>query len=510
MTTTVPLAADPTNPTPGFWLTVDLLRSSTSPGTAGLKGLIVSPRATGIGDITDDTEIRAVFSEDDVKTAAGRCLGYFAYKALFANDNGGPLVDLVCPAESAGAVATNTLTFAGAPTTNMTFRVWISGIPILVSWLVGEAVSDARDAAVLAVNQKVDEIFCVASAGVSGVTDLDANTKGPAGNDITLRTEIVEGAGGTCTAGGANFTSGATEPDFTTVLSTVEGQEYDFILICSSNADAQSATTSNVSRTEDHMDSLKSGRNAKLQQAHVGSSGTIAQAKTGAIACNSEYMTHFCVENAESLPCELAGADLGDRMKRRRKEKNANRCFEELAYIRGAADKVTNNPTDAEGKDALTNGVSLGGYTANGTLVLLRSVTMRSQDAGGNPDRRCFDTSEVDAIFELGKDLRTYLPQTFFTSGSQVKVMRNVTEDEEAPPEGVVEERDIKAAISKRIRDYWVPKGVIDGPAFEAADEAGEFIVRVNPSDENQVDAFIPAKALKVFAKLGVYLAKTG
>jgi phage tail sheath gpL-like len=512
MTATLPLAADPTDPTPGFWLTIDLLRSSTSPGTSQLKCCILSPRATGQGDITDDTEIRPVYSADDVKTAAGRCLGYFAYKALFDNDPDGPVVDLVCPTEATGDTAAGTLTFAAAPTSNMVFRIWIMGHPILTTWDVGEAVTDERDTAVDAINQYVDDLFCVASAGTGGVVDLDANSAGVAGNDVRIRVEVVSGAGGTCTAGAATLTLGTTEPDFTTALSTIEGKEYDYILPCLSNAEAQSASTTNQSRVEDHINSLKSGRNAKLQQAHIASSGTFAQAITGSVGCNSEYMTHLCFENSEDLPCEIAGADCGDRMFRRGREKNANRCLEQLAYLRGAADKVANDPSPTESKAALNAGVSVGGYTANGDPLLLRSVTTHSQDAGGNPDKRCFDTNEPDAIFEVGKDMRSYIPQTFFTSGSQVKIARDVVDGSGVgyPPKGVVEERDVKSAITKRIRDYWVPEGVVDGVEFDASDEAGEFIVRVNDSDETQVDVFMPAKPFKILSKIGMYLAKVG
>jgi phage tail sheath gpL-like len=507
---TVPVAADPTSSTPGFWLTIDLLRSETSPGIAGLTGLLLSPRQTGEGDITDDTEIREVYSKEDVKTAAGRCLGYYAIQAILANDPKAKL-ELICPAESGGSAASNTLTFAGAPTSDMTFEVDISGHPILLSWKVGEALTDARDNAFPKINQYVDKIFCVAAAGTGGVVDLDANSKGPAGNDITLRVKVISGAGGTLTAGSANFTGGATEPDFTTALETAEVKEYDFILPCISNAEAQSASTSNQSRVEDHMDGLKTGRNAKLQQAHIGSSGTFALAKVGAIGRNSEIMSHLCFENAEDLPCEIAGADMGDRMARRRKEKNANRCLTKLKWLRGAADKVANDPTTAESDDALDNGVSAGGYTANGEVLLLRSVTCHSQDDDGNPDKRIFDTNEVDAIYELGKDLRTYLPQQFLSSGSQVKITKDIPANEEADtPEGVVEERDVKAAVTKRIRDYFVPKGVIDGVEFEKAVENGAFIVKVNDGDEKQVDIFIPAEPYKILAKMGVYLAKTG
>src|SRR5690606_5171501 len=107
-----PLAVDVSNPSPGLYLTVDLLRGATSPGAAGVRALIISPPQTGEGDITVGTEIRPVFSREDVERAIGRGPGYYAYQALIANDPQA-LVDLIACAESAGAAATNTLTFTG-------------------------------------------------------------------------------------------------------------------------------------------------------------------------------------------------------------------------------------------------------------------------------------------------------------------------------------------------------------------------------------------------------------
>jgi hypothetical protein len=51
---------------------------------------------------------------------------------------------------------------------------------------------------------------------------------------------------------------------------------------------------------------------------------------------------------------------------------------------------------------------------------------------------------------------------------------------------------------------------VINGVHFDEQVTSGKLIVKVNATDETQVDIFIPAKPFKNLAKLGVYLAKDG
>lgn len=502
-----PLAVSPSMPVPGLWLTVDLLRGSASPGALGLKAVIFAPKNTTGGDIVAGTEIRTLGSADDAKTAAGAgSLPHLIYKALFANDSQAQ-VDLVCPAESVGAAAAGTFTFSGAPTSNMTIRLFIHGRSIDIPWNVGETTTQIRDKAFPLINQKTDDLHVTASAGAAGVVNLTAKAKGPHGNDIAIRTKVIAGAGGACAASGAFLTGGTTEPDFTTALSTIAGREYDYIAVGISNAEAQSnGGSTNQARVVTHINTYNNGLNAKLQQCVLASTGSIASAKVGAIGRNSVVAEHVSWTNAESLPCEFSGAEIGDRMRRRRLNPNSNRIGTKLKALYGSADPVGDDPTITEAQDSLDNGVTIGGYTANGELVLIRPITTHSQDSSGNPDKRCFDVNEVDAMYDYAKDLRSALPQEFGTA----KITKNRVEGDEELPEGVVEERDVSTFIVDRTLNFWVPKGVIDGTDFRAAVAGGQLIVQVNASDPTQVDVFIPAKPFKILAKIGLYLGKVG
>lgn len=503
------IAVDPSTKVPGCYLAVQLLRGASSPGAQGLRMLLVSPPQTGIGDQVADTEIRKVFSKEDIQQAQGRSLAYYAFQAVFANDPNA-VVELISATESTGGAAAGTVTFGAAPTADETWEIEISGIPFQVSRRVGDAVTVARDACVVAGNKNVAKFFAVLSAGSGGVANITANSKGPAGNDVKIRVRRLAGAGGTCVLSGAALSGGTTEPDFTTAYATALQKEYDYIIPCVSNAEAVLAGTGNVSRLMAQIDSVVSGRLAKLQQAGVGVTSTLTAAATGAIARNHTNLEVVGFENTRDLPCEVAGAELGDRMRRRRSSSNSNRVLQPLNYLRGSATPDIDAPSDTEAQVALTSGVSAMGYTFNGQPMIIRSITAHSLDTSGNPDDRCFDTNEVDGLYDYAKDARTFLPQEFQSPGEQVKIAKDREPGDEELPAGVVEERDIRAAWVARTLDVWVPNGTIDGVKFQAAVDDGTYRGTQNVSDPTQFDLFVPAVCFKILAKIGILIAKVG
>lgn len=502
----IPLAVAPSNPVPGLHLVVNLLYGAASPGSGSIRALLVGPMNTTGGDMTQDTEIRTVGSADDVKTGAGQgSLPHLAYKALFAND-ATARVDLLCPTKSAGTAAAGGITVTGTITTSGTVRCIIQGRVIDVPWVVGEDVDAWVTKAVTYINRYADDLFVTASDAVAaGKVDLTAKGAGPAGNDVTIRALITEGCAGGSVAVTA-MSAGATEPDFTTALANAVGTEYDYIVMCCSNADVNAASSNNPAALETHITGNNTGLSAKLQQGVLASTNTIATAKVGAIGRNAEELEHLCGVGLESLPCELAGAECGDRMRRRKLNPNSNRIGTELRGLYPSADILGDNPTETEAIDAMTNGVSLMHYTATGTLQLMRPITTHSQDSGGNPDTRVFDVNEVDALYDYAKDLRAALPAEF----EQAKIAKDRVTGDNPLPEGVVEESDVKQFIISRTLGFWVPKGVIDGDLFEAAVADGSFVVEVNATDPTQVDIFIPAVPFKILSKFGLYVAKAG
>jgi phage tail sheath gpL-like len=318
---------------------------------------------------------------------------------------------------------------------------------------------------------------------------------------VSLQARVVDVANGSVAV--TAMTGGTTEPDFTTAFETIEGREYDYILPALSNADAASAS-GNVARLETHINGFNEGLNAHLQQGVVGHTGSRTAAAVSSVARNEQVIELLCAQQSESLPCEVAGDEMGDRMKQRALYISRNRIGTSM-QIAAAADPVANNPTVAQSDAALLAGLSIAAYNERGEPYLVRAVTTYSQTDTGTQVLPT-DCNEIDALYDYAKDLRAFLPVEF----ANARVTRDITEPSDDLPEGVVEERDIKAAIVARTRSFWIPKGVLNGDHFNEKLASGELVVRVNDTDETQVDIFIPAKPFKNLAKLGVYVAKDG
>jgi phage tail sheath gpL-like len=501
----IQLAVSPTALVPGLYLVANLLAGASNPGTQPLKAVELAPKSSA-GTLTADTEVRLIGSADDAKTAWGtKTPGYLAAVQFFAENPTGILYG-VAPTASGGASATASFTFAATPTAARTVRVTAAGRVTEFAWLVSETADALKTRAIAFINGR-DDIPVTASSGGVGVLTLTFPVAGPWGNDVVVYIELIDGAGGTvggAQSASASLAGGTTEPDFTTALATISGTQYDYIGIAVSNADAQSASaTSNPGRLKTHINSLNTGLNAKLQQGVVGITGALATAKTGAIGRNEQVMEYMFCMAGQSLPAEFGGAEMGARMRAVSLDPAANRIGTVLAGVVGARDLTADTPTTSEAEDALGNGLSIATYNASGQVVVMRPVTTHSQDSSGNPDRRCLDTSGPDGVYAVGNDIKTFLPAEFF----QVKIAKDQAAGEEPLPDGVVEERDIKASLIARLR-FWQRRGVVRRDKLDEAIAAGTLIVRVNASDETQVDIVIPLGIFKPLAKMGVVLNK--
>jgi phage tail sheath gpL-like len=508
-----PVAVSPTTLTPGVYLSVDLTAAPSAPGSLALRALLMAPKSTA-GSITANTQLkRGVTDANEVRGLLGPGTpGHLAAVALFRAHPTASL-DVIAPTASAGAAATGTITFSDDEgddpvTSARTVHVYIKGVHFEVPWLVGEDQVDIATKAVEAGNALTDQIPVVLSntGGTAAIVTLTAKFAGPWGNDITYRVEIEDGAGGTATAAAAAMTGGTTEPDFSTALTNVSSYEYDFIIPCVSNADAASASgTSNPARIEAHIDSLSSGLSAKLQQQIVGLTGTLSAAQTGAIARNhgpTQYV--FCMAG-QSLGCEFAGWEAGRRLREEQIDPAVNRIDDPIVGLYGASDLVADKPTAAEIEAALVDGLSTVSYDAQLDPYLVAPITTYSQDSDGNRSDKLRHVSGVSGSYAYLKDLRRALKEEFYGA----KIHPDLTNDSEELPAGVVGPRDIRAFVIAHA-DAWVSRGVLRRDALTETINDGTLSVRINDTDESQVDIVIPFKIIKPLAKLGIVGQRIG
>lgn len=496
----IPLAVAPTVKTPGLALVVDLTAGAASPGSAPKKALLIAVKGSA-GSITADTELKeTVAGEAEVKTLlGGGTLGHLASKRLF-EEYGLAQLDVVSPADPAGVAASQTVTFGGAVTADMTANVYIAGRKLSFVWKTGVAITDAGDLLAELVGSNSDDLPVTAVNAV-GVVTLTFKQTGTEGNDCTLRVELVGGAGGTCVAGGAALAAGSGSTTIATALTTVVGKEYDYICLCSDNADAQDGTaTSNCGRLDADMVARQTGFSAKLQQAIIGATSTYASLASGIDSLNGEETECVYCLNGESLPSEWAGAETGARLKAESNDPATNRIGTPyIAQLFGAADLSADEPTDPEVEAALNNGITMVTYQADGTPRPSRPITTYHTDGSGNPDDRVLDTSRVTGTFAVAKDLQVNLPREF----EGAKLSPDIPPGEDEPPAGVVQEKDVKSFVNTRIQ-FWISKGVVRGDKYDEAVENGTFIVAVDSTDSSQLNIVLPVTIFPPLAKMSV------
>lgn len=498
----IPLAVSPGTLTPGLYLKVNLIAGAAAPSIGPLRILLIAPRSSA-GTLTTDTEVRAGGGEETAAVAFGSGTpGHLAAKQIYAAEPTA-LVDFAAPVAGAGA-ATATITLSGSVTQNNAVEVVLVGRTIQVGWLIGETASDVRDKLILAVNSLDDDMPVVASSGGAGIVTLTFKVTGRLGNDAKVKCRLLEpqsSSEAVTPTTITNFTGGTTDPDVSNVMDAAQGREYHFIVPCLSNTDAlTTGSSSNAERILAQIETYNEGLNAKLQQLIYASTTSQSAAVSAAIARNVGHAQHVLCVNGQSLPCEFAGAEAGDRLHAIGLDPAANRIGNQIGSgLYGSHDITADRATPAESETAIGNGVSLLSYDAADNIIAVRPVTTFSQNPAGGPDRRLLDTQNVDAAYIIARDLRAALPAEF----PNAKITRDVPPGGDPPPAGVVEERDIKVFVISRLRIFQ-RNGVILQTALDEAIADGSLVVQVNDFDPTQVDIVVPIQVIPPLAKFGV------
>ncbi len=151
------------------------------------------------------------------------------------------------------------------------------------------------------------------------------------------------------------------------------------------------------------MAQYATGLNARLQQCVAGATSADGSAlKAGVARLNDPATQVVYCQAAQELGCELAGFEVGDRLKREELEYgNPNRIGTVYDGFLGPVDPVGDKLTDAQVEDLLNSGISPLNLTAQNDVYLIAPITTHSQDASGNPDFRVYYVTEVSGAYGL-------------------------------------------------------------------------------------------------------------
>ena len=493
---------------PGTYTTVNLKGGARSPGAAALRAIVMCPLAASGASMSADTITTSVADAETVAALVGRGTpGHLFAVAFFAENKTGQL-DIAAAAAGGGVTATATAALTGTITEEMTVRSTIAGRVVETNWAAGEAGSVAAARHATKLNDVKRELGLPTDHSTQAspndhIIDIDAAAAGLYGNDILAKVELIGGAGGTVTMSPTTgyLATGTLEPDYAALRGLIDTTKYDYIAMCVSNTEAALVTAgTNPADLKTHITAMNSGLNASQQNGIYGCTGLQSAALTGADAHNFEWMECVHAHKMQSLGCEFAGAECGQRMRERALYPAKNRI--KMKYRARLYGVVTD--TDKLGETELSTGI-LGGLTEvvqsnDGSLSPARPVTTYHEDSDGNADGRVRDTTIPDGMAHVVEDLEVYVADEF--SG------KNVVEDQPAgsPPinnVNVVEVGDIRAAVEGRM-ELHIGAGVVNRASFEASVTDGTFAVEIDDTDRTQVNMVIPFKIVNVHAKTGI------
>lgn len=508
------LSIDPTSRRPGVGIKINLRSGPSSAAGGEIRILLMAAKNATGGTATVDTVLyQDVVDANEVAGLAGvGGMAHLAAARLF-EEHPTATLDCVFMAAASGNTATGAITFDdGTPVTAaQTVIVNICGRIFSVVWEVGESDVDVATKLVSKIGQLTRSLPVTASngGGTLAAVTITFKQKGKAGLDVRYGATLADGTGGDVTPNDlTNMTGGTTEPDNTAALLVLPTHEYRIILPCLSNADVATASaTSNMGRLKAYMAANDSGIGALLQTAHTFCTDSTAHAKAMTGQHDWEYFSHHLARGGLSLPCEWAGATCGlyaREIKLDPAHSFIEAEFKESTTLYGSPNLNSDALSEAEEEDLLNNGASYIGYTAQRRPRLARPISTYFEDSDGNPDDRVLDFSKTFAMCAVGDDLRVLCQRTF----KGKKLMKTLPSGRTPIPPNVVGEEDAKGIIIGRIRSKWVTDGVIRGDKLDEVIADGSLVIQVDPTDEMQLDAFLPLRVVPPLAKTSLYLAQ--
>jgi len=445
------------------------------------KVLIMGVKNTA-GSATADTQVYSLGTEAEVVTLFGTgsdihvAWRHFTKVCKTANVYG------IGITESAGTAASCTVTFASAATGAGSAELTLFGETISVSFASGAAFDTAiAESLKDAINAQTH--WPVTASRTNGVITITYRTKGTNGNWARPHVKITSGVTTTMVLSGATFASGATDEVYTTALTTILAQKYDYIIPCvnpTAGSDARLAAVSAQVLTQ----ALPSS--GIRQQMGFASADSLANATTLVTAYNKAQNQCWHYKNSEWLPFAVAAHNAGVRYNL---ETGADPGVSYDGYGLGVNDvffmpppySVADYPTQANINTALSVGLSPIAVNAQNKAYMVMSCTA----AGADP--RIRDTSKVTVAYRFAADVAARDASIW----SRAKVADNEIEGARTYPAIVCTPNRLKdTVILPVLRDYR-DRGLltnVDGDTGSIASCA----TGIDPTVTTRINARIP------------------
>lgn len=453
------------------------------------SGLIIGQRSTA-APVTAGKVIR-ITSADEAATDFGR--GSMLARMVSAWLANNQYTDLYCIAlddNGTGVVATGKITVTGPATASGTINLYIAGTRVQVGVVSADTANSIATKIANAISANLD---LPVTAAVNGTTpsqvDVTCRWKGESGNDIDIRVGYYDGesvlpAGVALTI--TAMASGATNPDISTALTAIAGQEFNVIV-------NPYTDTANLTALSTELDTRWNPTVQYDGIAVMGKAATLANLSTFG---NTQNTPHFCTMGVDGSPTssyEWAAAVAA--IIAYEAPIDPARPFQTL-QIKGVLPPLTGSRfTTTEQNSLLYDGISTFTVDRDGTVRIQRLITMYETNASGAEDPSYLDITTMLTLSYLRYDFRNML----LTKYPRSKLADDGTRY--GAGQAIVTPSTIRAEAIARAR-LWEQNGLVeDVDAFKAG-----LVVERNANDRNRLDIQLTPDIINQFMVAGVQI----
>lgn len=477
---------------PGVYLKLSLGVGARA-GGADPQFVVLFGNKTSAGTATVETEYD-VFDEDQARSlfGAGSELFWMAKAAFAAN----PGVSLKCQVvtESGGTAASATLTVTGTATSAGTIGITVLGEEIEVAYASGDAQNAIAAACNTAINNKSD--WPVTSGVSTNVVTATCRQKGPRGNFISWRARVIDGTGVTVATSGSGFlASGATSDDPQTSLDVQTAVKRRFLV-----APYQDATQ--LAKFKSHVDAQDEPEAGNPKVVVASSVDTLANATTVATGLNQPRMQLNWLEKSDLPPSMVAAAVASFRAGDESSDAAHNFDGEIIPGLLPHYNKA-DIPSSSEMDSALNNGLTPLTSTPSGEVVIVRSVTTKSQDSAGKPDYRVLDSHKVAVPDAIADDLELQIADTF----GGTKASKDPP-DGQSPPPGVTTPKMVKDLIYARLKNAETELGYLDSGSVD--ERINSLVVELSTVVNGRFNIVVPLDVIELAHQFAADIRQIG
>lgn len=325
-------------------------------------------------------------------------------RAFLNNNPSTPLIVIPLDDDGSGVPATGDITVDSAPTATGTLSLYIAGQRLQVAVNASDAEADVASAINTAINGASN---LPVTSEVSDVTvTLTAKNDGTPGNGIDVRVNYRGTLGGEALPTGLQLTlpsggllaSGATNPDYSTAITNMGDNEYDYIMF----AHADTATLDAVATELDNTTGRWSFDRQVYGHAWTALRDTVNNLVTLGDGRNDPELTIIGVEPTPTWQLEVLGAYVGKAANAL--EIDPARPLQTLNLVGVLPPASEDRFTRSERQSLLNDGIAtvVSGDTG---VQIERSITTFQENAFGENDISYLD---VQTRFTLMRIIRTY------------------------------------------------------------------------------------------------------